>query len=145
MGDDELNEILARSEEEANLFHQIDKDLARENEARAAAGGWKTDLITVEELPEIYRSEQAPKLDQDVQQVGRGHRKRNNVVYEENLTELEFIKVRSTCPFHLSFLWTYQANRRLLHRRGTSSRDCPTSSRHSRWTFSQAKTSGIRF
>lgn len=91
---DEMNEILARSEEEANLFHQIDKDIARENEQRAAAGGYGTDLITVEELPDIYRSDQAPRLVQEVQAVGRGHRKRNNVVYEENLTELDFIKVR---------------------------------------------------
>lgn len=88
-----MNEILARSEEEANLFHQIDKEIARENEQRVLAGGWRTDLITVEELPEIYRSEQAPRLEQDVQLVGRGHRKRNNVVYEENITEQEFIKV----------------------------------------------------
>jgi ATP-dependent helicase STH1/SNF2 len=96
---DEMNEILARSEEEANLFHQIDKDIARENEQRAAAGGYTTDLITVEELPEIYRSDQAPRLVQEVQAVGRGHRKRNNVVYEENLTELDFIKV---CAVRLS-------------------------------------------
>jgi len=90
-----MNEILARSEEEANLFHQIDKEIARENEQRAAAGGWSTDLITVEELPEIYRSDQPPRLNQEVQAVGRGHRKRNNVVYEENMTELDFIKARA--------------------------------------------------
>lgn len=96
MNNDELNEILARNEEEANLFHQIDKEIARENEQRIAAGGYKSDLITVEELPDIYRSNQAPKLEQDVQMVGRGHRKRNNVVYEENMTEQDFIKV--CCP-----------------------------------------------
>lgn len=88
-----MNEILARSEEEANLFYQMDKEIARANEQRIAAGGWKTDLIVTEELPDIYRSEHAPKLDQDVQLVGRGHRKRNNVVYEENMTEQDFIKV----------------------------------------------------
>jgi hypothetical protein len=35
-----------------------------------------------------------PRLEQDVQMVGRGQRKRNNVVYEENITEQDFIKVR---------------------------------------------------
>lgn len=88
-----MNEILARDEEEADLFYQIDKEVARANEQRIAAGGYKADLITVEELPDIYRSEAAPKLEQEIQLVGRGHRKRNNVVYEENLTEQDFIKV----------------------------------------------------
>jgi hypothetical protein len=91
-----MNEILARDEEEANLFHQIDKEITRENQQRIAAGGWRTDLITVDELPEIYRSDQAPRLEQEVQAVGRGHRKRNNVVYEENMTEQDFIRVRSS-------------------------------------------------
>ncbi|KAG8857512.1 hypothetical protein FRB91_011255 [Serendipita sp. 411] len=91
-GEDELNEILARDEEEANLFHQIDKDAARETELRVAAGGWGSYLITTEELPEIYRTDQAPILQDDIEVVGRGHRKRNNVVYGENLSEQDFIK-----------------------------------------------------
>ncbi|CAG7847264.1 Chromatin structure-remodeling complex subunit snf21; AltName: Full=ATP-dependent helicase snf21; AltName: Full=RSC complex subunit snf21 [Serendipita indica DSM 11827] len=92
LNDDEMNEILARNEEEADLFHQIDKDTARENEQRIANGGYRTDLISVEELPEIYRTEEAPRLLEEVQAVGRGHRKRNNVAYAENLTEADFIK-----------------------------------------------------
>lgn len=129
-----MNEILARSEEEANLFHQIDKDIARENEQRAAAGGWGTDLITVDELPDIYRSDQAPRLTQEVQQVGRGHRKRNNVVYEENLTEQDFIKV---CPgIDCFFVITNLslANRWLLHRRRTSCGNSSPSSGSGWWS-----------
>lgn len=95
LNDDEVNEILARSEEEANLFFQIDKDNARLKEKRIAEGGWVTDLISVEELPEIYRSDEAPRLAQEEVLVGRGHRRRNNVVYDENMTEQDFIRVRS--------------------------------------------------
>jgi ATP-dependent helicase STH1/SNF2 len=93
LNEDEVNEILARSEEEADLFYQMDKEVHRANEQRIAAGGYKSDLINIEELPDIYRSEAAPKLEQEIQPVGRGHRKRTTVVYEENLTEQDFIKV----------------------------------------------------
>jgi ATP-dependent helicase STH1/SNF2 len=95
INDDELNEILARSEEEANLFFQIDKDNARLREKRIAEGGWVSDLMTVEELPEMYRSDEAPRQAQEEVLVGRGHRRRNNVVYDENMTEQDFIRVRS--------------------------------------------------
>lgn len=95
LNEDELNEILARSEEEANLFFQIDKDNARLKEKRIAEGGWVSDLMTVEELPEIYRSDEAPRQAQEEVLVGRGHRRRNNVVYDENMTEQDFIRVRS--------------------------------------------------
>ena len=45
--------------------------------------------------PEIYRSEEAPRQAQEEVLVGRRHRRRNSVVYDENMTEQDFIRVRS--------------------------------------------------
>ena len=143
LNEDELNEILARSEEEANLFFQIDKDNARLKEKRIAEGGWTSDLITVEDLPEIYRSEEAPRQAQEEVLVGRGHRRRNNVVYDENMTEQDFIRVRSCGlqPF-FSLITTILEHRWVLYRRRTWSKCSSPSSAFG--VQAQQKDGGVR-
>ncbi|KAG6371548.1 SNF2-family ATP dependent chromatin remodeling factor snf21 [Boletus reticuloceps] len=92
MNDDELNEMLARSDEEANLFRAM--DAARDREAaeswRAAGNRGKppAQLMQLEELPECYRTDEnfeAREMDEVLE--GRGQRRRNVVNYNDGLSD----------------------------------------------------------
>ena len=84
MNDDEINEILARSEEEAVFFR--DMDIRREREAQDA---WKAagnrgkpplPLIQLEELPDCYRTDEPFEVADVVDELeGRGQRRRTVV------------------------------------------------------------------
>ncbi|KAL0945551.1 hypothetical protein HGRIS_014712 [Hohenbuehelia grisea] len=92
MNDDELNMIIARSEEEQTLFREM--DLQRE---RDALEGWRTagnrgkpplPLIQIEELPECYQTDEpfeSKELEETVE--GRGQRRRNVVSYNDGLSD----------------------------------------------------------
>ncbi|KAK7468468.1 ATP-dependent DNA helicase Snf21 [Stygiomarasmius scandens] len=92
MNDDELNAILARSDQEAEIFRQI--DMQREREAvenwRQAGKRGKPlpPLIQVEELPECYQTDEPFEV-KDMEEVleGRGQRKRNVVSYNDGLSD----------------------------------------------------------
>ena len=93
MNDDELNELLARGEHEAQIFREIDAKREREVlEAWRAAGNKgkpPPPLFQLEELPECYQTDepfQAAEVD-DVME-GRGQRKRNVVSYNDVIYEL---------------------------------------------------------
>ncbi|KAF8546993.1 hypothetical protein OG21DRAFT_1490621 [Imleria badia] len=92
MNDDELNEMLARNDEEGVIFRAM--DLAREREAldnwRAAGnrGRPPAQLMQLEELPECYQTDEPfePKeMDEVVE--GRGQRRRNVVNYNDGLSD----------------------------------------------------------
>lgn len=92
MNDDELNEMLARSEEEAEVFRAM--DMAREREAfenwRAAGNRGKppAQLMQLEELPECYQIDEpfeVKELDEVLE--GRGQRRRNVVNYNDGLSD----------------------------------------------------------
>ncbi|KAG2023767.1 SNF2-family ATP dependent chromatin remodeling factor snf21 [Coprinopsis cinerea AmutBmut pab1-1] len=92
MNDDELNELLARGEHEAQIFREIDAKREREVlEAWRAAGNKgkpPPPLFQLEELPECYQTDepfQAAEVD-DVME-GRGQRKRNVVSYNDGLDD----------------------------------------------------------
>ena len=101
MNDDELNELLARSEEEARVFREI--DVKRE---RDAIENWRNSgqkgkppppLMQLEELPECYKTDE-PFLAQDGLEdlmEGRGQRKRNVVSYNDGLDDDTWAMVRS--------------------------------------------------
>ncbi|KAF8640822.1 hypothetical protein AX17_000471 [Amanita inopinata Kibby_2008] len=92
MNDDELNELIARSEEECAIFHEI--DLKRE---RDMLESWRTagnrgkppaPLIQLEELPECYRMDE-PFDTKETEEIteGRGQRRRNVVSYNDGLSD----------------------------------------------------------
>jgi ATP-dependent helicase STH1/SNF2 len=98
MDDDELNEILARNDDELKLFKQIDKE--RDREAPYGKGKKLPRLIGEDELPEIYQ-EKAEFLRKAKQQeelfLGRGARDRGEVVYTDGLTDEQWVQVLSLC------------------------------------------------
>lgn len=92
MNDDEINEILARSEEEAVIFR--DMDVRREREAQEA---WKAagnrgkpplPLVQLEELPDCYKTDEPFEVADAVDEIeGRGQRRRTVVNYNDGLDD----------------------------------------------------------
>ncbi|KAL0581366.1 ATP-dependent DNA helicase Snf21 [Marasmius crinis-equi] len=93
MNDEELNAIIARSEEESEIFRKIDADRERtllEN-WRAAGNRGKPPppLVQLEELPDCYKTDEPFDLKEGPEEVieGRGARKRNVVSYNDGLDD----------------------------------------------------------
>ncbi|KAG6841530.1 hypothetical protein C0991_009895 [Blastosporella zonata] len=92
MNDDELNELIARSEEEAHIFREMDAKRERETleNWRNSGGRGKppATLIQLEELPECYQMDEpfeVKEMDDAVE--GRGQRRRNVVSYNDGLSD----------------------------------------------------------
>lgn len=89
--DDELNEIIARSEEERLKFQEIDEERRRQESQNWKALGRKgepSSLMTISELPEIYRKDtvQARKPE-DPETLGRGRRAKSDIIYNDGLSD----------------------------------------------------------
>ncbi|RDB29065.1 Chromatin structure-remodeling complex subunit snf21 [Hypsizygus marmoreus] len=92
MNDDELNELIARSDDEAVVFHEM--DIKREREA---AENWRNHggrgkppapLIQLEELPECYQMDEPFEVKEvDETTEGRGQRRRTVVSYNDGLDD----------------------------------------------------------
>lgn len=94
MDDDELNEILARNDDELVLFKKIDKE--RERESLYGKGKKLPRLIGEDELPLVYqeKSELLRKAKQQEEVfMGRGFRDRGDVVYTDGLTDDQWVQV----------------------------------------------------
>ncbi|KAI0656799.1 SNF2 family N-terminal domain-containing protein [Cubamyces menziesii] len=92
MNDDEINEIIARSDEEAKLFRELDLQRERdalENWRRAGNRGKPPPpLMQLEELPECYRTDEPFNDSNDLDELeGRGHRRRTVVNYNDGLSD----------------------------------------------------------
>ncbi|KAL7285940.1 LOW QUALITY PROTEIN: hypothetical protein ACG7TL_001055 [Trametes sanguinea] len=92
MNDDEINEIIARSDDEAKLFHEL--DIQRERDALEAwrragnRGKPPPPLMQLEELPECYRTDEPFQDSNDLDELeGRGHRRRTVVNYNDGLSD----------------------------------------------------------
>lgn len=91
LDDDELNQIIARNEAEIEIFRELDNERALET--RNAT--YNARLYTEQELPEVYRTD--PEIyrktdEQLIEEYGRGNRERKTAVYDDNLTEEEWLK-----------------------------------------------------
>ena len=88
--DEELNEILARTEEEAELFNKMDDE--RNAVSQYGKGKPSDRLISLEELPKEYMQDIQLQL-QPVQDevLGRGARDRKKVYYDDGLTEEQWL------------------------------------------------------
>ena len=92
MDDEELNEILARNENEITIFKELDDARYRDPLYGVMPGCKKAPRLMVEsELPDIYMSdgnliEEEPEMIQ-----GRGARERTRVKYDDGLTEEQWL------------------------------------------------------
>ncbi|KAI0079061.1 hypothetical protein K474DRAFT_1659535 [Panus rudis PR-1116 ss-1] len=92
MNDEEINEIIARNDQEAIIFREM--DIQRERDAQEA---WKAagnrgkpppPLIQLEELPECYRTDEPFGGKDELDELeGRGHRRRTVVNYNDGLDD----------------------------------------------------------
>jgi len=99
MNDDELNEMLARNDNEVEIFRAM--DIQRERDAQEAwrsagkRGKPPAQLMQLEELPECYQTDEpfeAKELDESLE--GRGQRRRNIVNYNDGLSDEQWAMVR---------------------------------------------------
>ncbi|QPG73016.1 hypothetical protein FOA43_000320 [Brettanomyces nanus] len=86
MDDEEMNEILARSDEEKILFEEMDTE--RHNSER---GNKLPRLMTDEELPEVLRMDMDMQLEPDHEEIHR-RRNRKRVIYDDGLTEEQWLQ-----------------------------------------------------
>lgn len=93
MNDDELNELLARSEEENRIFRELDAKREREALENWRALGKKgkppPQLMQLEELPDCYKTDEPFIVQDGLEDLveGRGQRKRNVVSYNDGLDD----------------------------------------------------------
>lgn len=92
MDDEEINEILARSEEEGRIFEEMDHE-------RADISGYgrnkpKDRLLSEEELPEAYKKDIQEHFEpvDDSMYHGRGARERKTIYYDDGLTEDQWLE-----------------------------------------------------
>lgn len=93
MDDDELNEILARNEEETEIFHQMDVDRAKNSPYGKDKKSGKDRLMAEWELPTEYKHNIQEQLEPVKEEIlGRGARDRKKVFYDDGLTELQWLE-----------------------------------------------------
>lgn len=90
LDDEELNEILARSEEEKQLFNEMDTERLIQEKMQARQGGYINRLITKEELPEVFTEDISHHFEKDVKELGR-MRDKKRVKYDDGLTEEQWL------------------------------------------------------
>jgi hypothetical protein len=105
MNDDEINEIIARSDEEVIIFREMDVERERLAEERWRAAGNRgprpPSLMTLEELPAYWQTDEVRDAkDDEILIEGRGARKRQAVNYSDGLTDEQFAMVRHLVISH---------------------------------------------
>jgi ATP-dependent helicase STH1/SNF2 len=90
MDDDDLNVIMARSDEEVIIFQKMDQERARTEQY--GPGHKYSRLMGEDELPDIYLAEEVPVSKTEVEEVaGRGARERKVTRYDDGLTEDQWL------------------------------------------------------
>ncbi|KAI0883436.1 chromatin remodeling complex SWI/SNF, component SWI2 and related ATPase [Annulohypoxylon maeteangense] len=92
MDDEELNLILARSDDEVGVFQKLDEERAKDLTYGNVPGSKRVPrLMAEDELPEIYLSEGNPVDEEQEEVLGRGARERTRVKYDDGLTEEQWL------------------------------------------------------
>jgi hypothetical protein len=104
MDDDEINQIIARTDEELERFKSMDydRDVNEEREWREMGnrGSKPERMMTFAELPEVYqRDEPYEPPESDMKATGRGARERKAVIYNDGLTDDQWVTVSVCCLF----------------------------------------------
>lgn len=98
MDDDEINEIVARTEEEGVIFRKMDIERAIQEEQEWRAAGNKGPVpdrvMQIDELPEVYQRDEPLLIEEEAEgPSGRGARVRNAVRYTDGLTDDQWAEV----------------------------------------------------
>ncbi|CAE6403859.1 unnamed protein product [Rhizoctonia solani] len=96
MDDDEINQIIARTDEELERFKNMDydRDMREEQEWREAGnrGPRPERMMTFQELPDVYqRDEPYEPPESEMKATGRGARERKAVTYNDGLTDDQWV------------------------------------------------------
>ncbi|KKF93580.1 Chromatin structure-remodeling complex subunit snf21 [Ceratocystis platani] len=93
MDDEELNEIIARNDNELKLFQEMDDKRMMDPLYGTNPGcQGKPRLMAENELPEIYLNEGNPDAQEEEEVVlGRGARERTRIKYDDGLTEEQWL------------------------------------------------------
>ncbi|KAH7037812.1 SNF21-like protein [Microdochium trichocladiopsis] len=92
MDDEELNLLLARSDDEITVFQRIDEERARDPTYGTAPGCKNVPRLMAEnELPDLYLNEDNPEPEEEETVLGRGARERTRVKYDDGLTEEQWL------------------------------------------------------
>ncbi|CAE6513092.1 unnamed protein product [Rhizoctonia solani] len=96
MDDDEINQIIARTDQELERFKSMDyeRDMTEEHEWRDAGnrGPRPERMMTFQELPEVYqRDEPYEPPETEMKATGRGARERKAVTYNDGLTDEQWV------------------------------------------------------
>ncbi|KAI4870868.1 chromatin remodeling complex SWI/SNF, component SWI2 and related ATPase [Hypoxylon rubiginosum] len=92
MDDEELNMILARSEDEVTVFQKLDEERMKDLTYGNVPGSKRVPRLMAEnELPDIYLLEGDPVDDEPEAILGRGARERTRVKYDDGLTEEQWL------------------------------------------------------
>ncbi|KAG8743951.1 hypothetical protein FRC10_011137 [Ceratobasidium sp. 414] len=107
MDDEEINQIIARTDGELERFKSMDyeRDIAEEREWREAGNrGPKPErMIAFQELPEVYqRDEPYEPPETELKAVGRGARERKIVSYNDGMTDDQWAMVSTSLYAHIS-------------------------------------------
>ena len=89
MDDDDLNAIMARSDEEILLFQKFDEE--RIKDPIYGPNRKLPRLMGEDELPDIYLQEDNPVTEEIEEIAGRGARERTRVKYDDGLTEEQWL------------------------------------------------------
>ncbi|KAK5120002.1 hypothetical protein LTR85_007078 [Meristemomyces frigidus] len=89
MDDDELNQMMMRSDDELVLFQKMDEERARDQ--KYGPGKKLPRLLGESELPDIYMNEDNPVVEEIEFNYGRGARERTKVKYDDGLTEEQWL------------------------------------------------------
>ncbi|KAH7344478.1 SNF2 family N-terminal domain-containing protein [Rhizoctonia solani] len=96
MDDDEINQIIARTDQELESFKSMDydRDMREEHEWRESGnrGPRPERMMTFQELPEVYqRDEPYEPPESEMKATGRGARERKAVTYNDGLTDEQWV------------------------------------------------------
>ena len=91
MDDDELNQVIARNDDELAVFRKMDEDriIATRN------APYPSRLYSEQELPEVYKKDPGEVIKKDeikVEEYGRGSRERKVMKYDDNLSEEQWLR-----------------------------------------------------
>ncbi|OUM55732.1 hypothetical protein BVG19_g5318 [[Candida] boidinii] len=87
--DDELNEILARSEDEKIIFAEMDRQRKEDDDKKFGLNHSR--LLTEDELPPVFHEDIQVHIQKDAtEEIGRT-RERKRVIYDDGLTEEQWL------------------------------------------------------
>ena len=89
MDDDDLNAIMARSDDEIQIFQKMDEE--RATDPHYGPNRKLPRLMGESELPDIYLNEDNPVAEEIEELAGRGARERTRVKYDDGLTEEQWL------------------------------------------------------